>query len=242
MEELSRTSVLFQASNANYLIPAPVGTYHGALHGPFGPVFLTALPIRPIQWTQSILAALTTASAPSSLSTARWTLNVKTKAPTRTELWAPTLAQPHRSSRPSRPVRRGCHSFSFAIKLLLPFSWIGVWGPSLAYCASRSFLAYYRRYTYHIYRHSLPPLDLVVMSPSSPYWGTVMDMDSATNVQHGKRLMPVMVDEVAVETPDRVCFSIPRSADLRAGFHDITFQTVSFWFFNPTANNESDSR
>jgi hypothetical protein len=54
-----------------------------------------------------------------------------------------------------------------------------------------------------------------------------MDMDSATNVQYGKRLMPVMVDEAAVETPDRICFSIPRSTDLRAGFHDITFQTVS---------------
>jgi hypothetical protein len=65
------------------------------------------------------------------------------------------------------------------------------------------------------------------MSPSSPYWDTVMDMDSATNVQYGKRLMPVMVDEAAVETPDRICFSIPRSTDLRAGFHDITFQTVS---------------
>jgi hypothetical protein len=41
--------------------------------------------------------------------------------------------------------------------------------------------------------------------------------------------MPVMVDEVAMETPDRICFSIPRSTDLRAGFHDITFHTVSSW-------------
>ncbi|OAG09382.1 acetyl-CoA synthetase-like protein, partial [Paraphaeosphaeria sporulosa] len=43
----------------------------------------------------------------------------------------------------------------------------------------------------------------------------------------GNRLMPVMVDEVAAETPDRVCFSIPRSTDLKAGFHDITFQTFA---------------
>ncbi|KAL5398579.1 hypothetical protein PMIN04_002250 [Paraphaeosphaeria minitans] len=65
------------------------------------------------------------------------------------------------------------------------------------------------------------------MSPSSPYWDTVMDMDSPTNVQYGKRLMPVMVDEIAAETPDRVCFSIPRTIDLKAGFHDITFQTFA---------------
>ncbi|KAF1965986.1 acetyl-CoA synthetase-like protein [Bimuria novae-zelandiae CBS 107.79] len=57
------------------------------------------------------------------------------------------------------------------------------------------------------------------------YWGTVME--STTNVQYGKRLMPVMIDEISAKEPNRICFSFPRSIDLRAGFHDMTFQTFA---------------
>lgn len=53
-------------------------------------------------------------------------------------------------------------------------------------------------------------------------------MDSTNKVPYGKRLVPVLIDEIAARDPDRVCFSFPRSTDLKDGFVDMKFQTVSF--------------
>lgn len=58
-------------------------------------------------------------------------------------------------------------------------------------------------------------------------------MDSATEIQYGKRLVPVLIDEIAATDPDRTCFSFPRSGESNNGFIDISFKTVSplisFW-------------
>lgn len=58
------------------------------------------------------------------------------------------------------------------------------------------------------------------------YWGTVMD--SGNTQQYGRRLVPVIVDEIAAKDPGRICFSFPRSLNLKDGFYDLTFRTVSF--------------
>ena len=68
-----------------------------------------------------------------------------------------------------------------------------------------------------------PILGLLTMS----YWCTVMD--SKTKVQHGKRLVPVVIDEIAANDPNRVCFSFPRSIDLKDGFRDVNFHTVGIF-------------
>ncbi len=39
----------------------------------------------------------------------------------------------------------------------------------------------------------------------------------------GKRLIPVLIDDAARDTPQRVYASIPRSAHLSEGFEDITY-------------------
>jgi acyl-CoA synthetase (AMP-forming)/AMP-acid ligase II len=41
---------------------------------------------------------------------------------------------------------------------------------------------------------------------------------------YGRRLVPVLIDEIAQQTPKRVFCSIPKSSNLRDGFLDITFQ------------------
>ena len=53
-------------------------------------------------------------------------------------------------------------------------------------------------------------------------------MDSKTKIQHGKRLVPVVIDEIAANDPNRICLSFPRSSDLKDGFQDVKFQTVGF--------------
>ncbi|KAF2643884.1 acetyl-CoA synthetase-like protein [Massarina eburnea CBS 473.64] len=58
-----------------------------------------------------------------------------------------------------------------------------------------------------------------------PFWETVME--SPPDSVYGKRLLPAIVDEVAVEDPERICFSFPRSSDLGDGFQDMNFRTFA---------------
>ncbi len=45
---------------------------------------------------------------------------------------------------------------------------------------------------------------------------------------YGRRLLPVLIDEIATENPDRAAFSIPRTdADLFQGYVDITYATFA---------------
>ncbi|KAF2740127.1 acetyl-CoA synthetase-like protein [Polyplosphaeria fusca] len=57
------------------------------------------------------------------------------------------------------------------------------------------------------------------------FWNTVMD--SSGDVPYGKRLLPVIIDEIAKTDPDRVCFSFPRTSDLADGFQDVNFRTFA---------------
>lgn len=43
-------------------------------------------------------------------------------------------------------------------------------------------------------------------------------------MEFGKRLVPVIIDEAARDTPHRVYASVPRSEDLSEGFEDITYK------------------
>lgn len=45
-----------------------------------------------------------------------------------------------------------------------------------------------------------------------------------TKMSYGRRLVPVIIDEAARDTPTRVYASIPRSQDLSDGFEDITYK------------------
>ena len=54
-------------------------------------------------------------------------------------------------------------------------------------------------------------------------------MAPAGDVPYGKRLVPVLVDEIAAKDPERTCFSFPRSTNLADGFHDMNFRTVCAW-------------
>jgi hypothetical protein len=51
-------------------------------------------------------------------------------------------------------------------------------------------------------------------------------MASPGDVPYGRRLVPVVVDEIALKDPERICFSFPRSANLADGFRDMNFRTV----------------
>ncbi|PSN59431.1 acetyl-CoA synthetase-like protein [Corynespora cassiicola Philippines] len=55
------------------------------------------------------------------------------------------------------------------------------------------------------------------------FWNTVMD----SSVPYGKRLVPLVVDEVAKNDPGRICFSYPRSSNLKDGFRDVNFRTFA---------------
>jgi hypothetical protein len=52
-------------------------------------------------------------------------------------------------------------------------------------------------------------------------------MDGPGESPHGKRLIPVIIDQIADEDPERICFSFPRTANLQDGFRDLNFRTVS---------------
>jgi acyl-coenzyme A synthetase/AMP-(fatty) acid ligase len=43
----------------------------------------------------------------------------------------------------------------------------------------------------------------------------------------GKRLMPVVLDEVAMQDPERVFVSVPKSSDLSEGYTDINYSTFA---------------
>src|SRR6187402_1666980 len=43
------------------------------------------------------------------------------------------------------------------------------------------------------------------------------------NVPYGRRLVPVTIDEIAHETPDRVFTLIPRSSNLQDGYMNVTY-------------------
>ncbi|KAF2867579.1 hypothetical protein BDV95DRAFT_610493 [Massariosphaeria phaeospora] len=57
------------------------------------------------------------------------------------------------------------------------------------------------------------------------FWDTVMDAPG--DATHVKRLIPAVVDETARNDPERICFSMPRSANLEDGFQDISFRTFA---------------
>ena len=43
----------------------------------------------------------------------------------------------------------------------------------------------------------------------------------------GQRLLPALIDEIAVDKPDRVFASIPRSANVRDGFDDVSYRQLA---------------
>lgn len=45
--------------------------------------------------------------------------------------------------------------------------------------------------------------------------------------KYGRRLIPTLVDEMAVSTPDHVYASIPRNGDFSGGFDDVTSRTLA---------------
>ncbi|KAI0974119.1 acetyl-CoA synthetase-like protein [Xylaria arbuscula] len=45
--------------------------------------------------------------------------------------------------------------------------------------------------------------------------------------QYGRRLPPVLLDEIAAKDPDRVLYSIAKTEEIQDGFHDITYKTVA---------------
>jgi hypothetical protein len=45
---------------------------------------------------------------------------------------------------------------------------------------------------------------------------------------YGRRLLPVLIDEIARDDPDRACFSLPRTdSDLSQGYEDVTYATFA---------------
>ncbi|PVI01075.1 acetyl-CoA synthetase-like protein [Periconia macrospinosa] len=59
-----------------------------------------------------------------------------------------------------------------------------------------------------------------------PFWDTVMD--SPSDIAYGNRLVPNVVDEIALKDPARVCFSFPLSSPNPQGrYHDVTFRTFA---------------
>ena len=54
-------------------------------------------------------------------------------------------------------------------------------------------------------------------------------MSQATSppVKAGKRLLPVLIDEIAASDPERVFASIPQTNDPSAGFRDVNFTHLS---------------
>jgi hypothetical protein len=55
------------------------------------------------------------------------------------------------------------------------------------------------------------------------YWDTVLDLG---DVPYGKRLVPSLVDQIAADDPERICFSFPRSGNFADGFEDLNYRTV----------------
>jgi hypothetical protein len=51
-------------------------------------------------------------------------------------------------------------------------------------------------------------------------------MESREDIPDSKRLLPNVVDDIATNDPNRICFSFPRSNNLAEGFDDMTFRTV----------------
>jgi hypothetical protein len=47
-------------------------------------------------------------------------------------------------------------------------------------------------------------------------------MTSGTRPVYGRRLMPVVLDELASTEPNRLYAAIPKSADINDGFRDVT--------------------
>lgn len=43
----------------------------------------------------------------------------------------------------------------------------------------------------------------------------------------GRRLIPTLIDDLATRDPERVLFSIPRTASIEDGFEDITFSVLA---------------
>lgn len=47
------------------------------------------------------------------------------------------------------------------------------------------------------------------------------------NVPYGHRLVPVLIDEIATESPEKVFASIPKSVRLQEGYTDVTYRDFS---------------
>ncbi|KAF2686919.1 acetyl-CoA synthetase-like protein [Lentithecium fluviatile CBS 122367] len=54
------------------------------------------------------------------------------------------------------------------------------------------------------------------------FWNTVMDAQG--EVRYGQRLIPSLIDDIAANDPDRVCFSFPQTANLQDGLQNLTFR------------------
>ncbi|KAF2034777.1 acetyl-CoA synthetase-like protein [Setomelanomma holmii] len=52
-------------------------------------------------------------------------------------------------------------------------------------------------------------------------------MKSSGTAPYGQRLLPVTIDEIAKNDPNRIAFSFPRSSELSAGFRDVSFRTFA---------------
>ncbi|KAF2710147.1 acetyl-CoA synthetase-like protein [Pleomassaria siparia CBS 279.74] len=61
------------------------------------------------------------------------------------------------------------------------------------------------------------------------FWDTVMagSGQPSDGVMYGKRLIPVIVDEIAAKDPERICFAFPRSLDPAQGFQNVNFRTFA---------------
>ncbi|KAF2126750.1 acetyl-CoA synthetase-like protein [Dothidotthia symphoricarpi CBS 119687] len=57
------------------------------------------------------------------------------------------------------------------------------------------------------------------------FWSTVLNASSDT--PYGRRLVCAVIDENADLYPDKVCYSIPYSEDLRHGFRDVNWRTYA---------------
>lgn len=45
--------------------------------------------------------------------------------------------------------------------------------------------------------------------------------------EQGKRLIPHIIDQLALEDPERECFSVPRSSDPKDGWKPLTFKALA---------------
>ena len=52
-------------------------------------------------------------------------------------------------------------------------------------------------------------------------------LDGSVTSNRGQRLLPSLVDEIALEDPNRVCISYTSLSGPKDGYHDVTFKTLA---------------